>query len=350
MTPPRSIVELRTARLLLRPWRDDDLAPFAALNADPRVMEHFPSTLSRSDSDALAGRIRGSFGEDGLGFWAVEVPGVAPFIGFTGLAHPSFVAPFTPCVEVGWRLAAAHWGRGYATEAAEAAVGAGFGALGLGEIVAFTAPVNVRSRRVMEKLGMQRDLAGDFDHPRVPDGHPLRRHVLYRLGRAAWKRSRREAIRLVDGSEPGRIALVRELFREYERAIGIDLCFQGFAAELSSLPGDYAPPRGRLLVALVGDQPAGCVAVRSLPGGAAEMKRLYVRPAARALGLGHRLARAAIDAAAALGYPAMRLDTLPSMTEAIALYRSLGFREIAPYRDNPVPGALYFELALVAPR
>jgi ribosomal protein S18 acetylase RimI-like enzyme len=168
------------------------------------------------------------------------------------------------------------------------------------------------------------------------------------LRRPDWKQARKAAIRLVDGSVPDRIDVVRALFREYERAIGVDLCFQGFAEELAALPGAYAPPRGRLLIAMIADQPAGCVALRPLADGVAEMKRLYVRPAARALGLGlgRHLASAAIDAARALGNRAMRLDTLPSMTEAIALYHTLGFEEIPPYRTNPVPGALYFELRL----
>ena len=171
---------LRTERLVLRGWREDDLAPFAALNADPMVMEHFPRLLDREQSDAFVReRIEPHFAERGFGLWAVEVPGVAPFVGFVGLQSPSFDAFFTPCVEVGWRLAAAHWGRGYATEAAHAAVAFGFEVAGLEEIVSFTVPANIRSIAVMERLGMRYD--GEFDHPRVTG--PLRRHVLYRLSR-----------------------------------------------------------------------------------------------------------------------------------------------------------------------
>jgi len=190
---------LRTERLILRPWRDDDLAPFAELNADPAVMEHLPGTLSRAESDAFAARVRSEMAERGFGLWAIETPGVAPFIGFTGLAVPRFEAHFTgkrsaqrgrspsgvihDCVEVGWRLAREHWGRGYAPEAAGKALAYAFGPLGLDEIVSFTAVGNLRSRRVMEKLGMTRDPADDFDHPSLAPGHPLRRHVLYRIRR-----------------------------------------------------------------------------------------------------------------------------------------------------------------------
>ncbi len=175
---------LETNRLLLRAWRSEDLAPFAALNADPRVMEHFPAPLSRAESDALAERIQAHFDAHGFGVWAVEAPGVAAFAGFVGLAVPRFEAHFTPCVEIGWRLAAEHWGRGYATEGARAAMAFGFESLELDEIVSFTAPANVRSVRVMEKLGMTRDPEEDFDHPSLPEGHPLRRHVLYRRKQA----------------------------------------------------------------------------------------------------------------------------------------------------------------------
>lgn len=175
---------LRTERLVLRPWRDEDRAPFAALNADPQVMEHMPARLSRAESDALVDRIRAHFAEHGYGLWAVQVPGAADFIGFVGLSRPSFEAHFTPCVEVGWRLAREHWGRGYASEAARAAVAFGLGELGLEEILSWTVPANLRSRRVMETIGMRRDPADDFDHPRLPEGHPLRRHVLYRIAAA----------------------------------------------------------------------------------------------------------------------------------------------------------------------
>jgi RimJ/RimL family protein N-acetyltransferase len=172
--------ELRTGRLRLRSWREEDLAPFAALNADPRVMEHMPQLLSRQESDAMVARIRGHFDARGFGLWAVEVAGVADFIGYVGLLAVPFDAHFTPAVEVGWRLAAEHWGRGYATEAARAALAFGFDELRLDEIVSFTVLANRRSWSVMERLSMTRSPADDFDHPRLPDGHPLRRHILYR--------------------------------------------------------------------------------------------------------------------------------------------------------------------------
>ena len=177
-TPPDSI---RTERLVLRRWQDEDLEPFAELNGDAEVMAHMPSLLDRGESDALAARISEQFERRGFGLWAVEVPGVAPFIGFVGLSVPRFSAHFTPCVEVGWRLGRTHWGKGYATEAAQASLAFGFDNLGLEEIVSFTVPANTRSIAVMERLGMTRNPADDFDHPRLPEGHPLRRHVLYRL-------------------------------------------------------------------------------------------------------------------------------------------------------------------------
>jgi ribosomal-protein-alanine N-acetyltransferase len=171
---------LRAGRVLLRGWRAEDLDPFAALNADPRVMEHFPAPLSRAQSEAfVCDRIVPHFAEHGYGLWAVEVPGVAPFIGFVGLQASSFEAHFTPCVEIGWRLAAPYWGRGYATEAARAAIGFGFAEANLEEIVSFTVPANRRSIAVMERLGMT--YAGEFQHPNLPPGNPLRTHVLYRL-------------------------------------------------------------------------------------------------------------------------------------------------------------------------
>lgn len=180
---------LSTERLLLRQWREEDLAPFAALNADPRVMAFFPKPLGRAESDALAARLSSFIRERGFGFWAAERKADGAFLGFVGLGAPSWAAPFTPCVEIGWRLAHAHWGHGYATEAARASLAFGFATLGLGEIVAFTVPGNRRSRAVMERLGMRRDPGADFDHPAVPEGNALRRHVLYRLARSLWRRS-----------------------------------------------------------------------------------------------------------------------------------------------------------------
>ncbi len=171
---------LQTERLILRPWRESDRAPWRALNADPEVMAHFPAPLTAAESDHWFEVNRDRVDEHGWGLWAVEVAGGAPFIGFVGLAVPGFEASFTPCVEVGWRLAHDHWGRGYAPEAARAALAHGFGELGFDEIVSFTAVGNTRSRRVMEKLGMVK--AFEFDHPTLPD-HPLERHVLYGLGR-----------------------------------------------------------------------------------------------------------------------------------------------------------------------
>jgi RimJ/RimL family protein N-acetyltransferase len=183
---PGSVPELHTERLILRGWWESDREPFARLNADPVVMEHFPAPLSRVESDSMVGRILDRWSSGRPSLWAVEVPGVAPFIGFVGLLEPEFDAPFTPCVEIGWRLSAPHWGQGYATEAAQAALAHGFGTLGLDQIVSFTVPANQRSRQVMERLGMHRDPSEDFDHPNVAAGHPLRRHVLYRLTAADW--------------------------------------------------------------------------------------------------------------------------------------------------------------------
>ena len=177
--------ELETPRLLLRRWRAADAGAFALMNADPEVMRHFPGPLDREASDALLARIAGDLDARGWGLWAVEERASGRLLGFTGLAPVTFAAPFAPAVEVGWRLRRESWGRGFATEAARASLRHGFGALGLDEIVSFTVPANARSRAVMERLGMTRDPAEDFDHPLLPAGHPLRRHVLYRLARAA---------------------------------------------------------------------------------------------------------------------------------------------------------------------
>ena len=158
------------------------------MNADPRVVEHLPKYTSAAQSDAFADRIEAHFAAHGFGLWALEVPGAQPFAGFVGLAVPTYEAHFTPCVEIGWRLAAEGWGHGFATEAARAVLDLGFERLGLAEIVSFTVPANVRSRRVMEKIGLVRDPADDFEHPALPEGHPLRPHVLYRASADGTRR------------------------------------------------------------------------------------------------------------------------------------------------------------------
>ncbi|NJP90775.1 GNAT family N-acetyltransferase [Nonomuraea sp. FMUSA5-5] len=174
---------METERLIMRRWREADKEPFAAMNADPEVMEHFPAPLTRAQSDAMVDRIEEQFDRLGYGLWALEVRESGAFIGFTGLALQTFEAPFLPAVEIGWRLARPAWGHGYAIEAAGRAARYAFEEAGLDGIISMTAASNVRSQEVMRRLGMTRDPAEDFDHPRVPEGSPLRRHVLYRLKR-----------------------------------------------------------------------------------------------------------------------------------------------------------------------
>lgn len=177
------MIVLETDRLILRHWRPSDRAPFARMNADPRVMEFLVGPLSRHESDQMVDRIQGHFRQHGFGACAAELQAGRQFIGFIGLAVPRFQAAFTPCVEIAWRLSVDHWGQGLASEGARAIARYAFEGLGLDELVAMTVPGNLRSRRVMEKLGMTWNPADDFDHPDLPEGHPLRRHVLYRLGR-----------------------------------------------------------------------------------------------------------------------------------------------------------------------
>ena len=178
------MIVLETERLLLRRWKDSDRQPFSRLNADPRVMEFMPSRLSREESDRLVDQIESHFRKRGFGLYAVELRQDHSFIGFIGLAVPSFPAHFTPCVEIGWRLSADYWGQGLATEGARKVMRHAFETLGLEELVSFTVPANIRSRRVMEKLGMTYQPTDEFDHPRLPEGHPLRRHLLYRRRRS----------------------------------------------------------------------------------------------------------------------------------------------------------------------
>jgi RimJ/RimL family protein N-acetyltransferase len=188
---PKRMSIVTTERLILRRWRESDREAFARLNADPRVMEFLPALLSREESDGMVDRIEKHFEERGFGLCAVELRQERSFVGFIGLWVPSFRARFMPCVEIGWRLTTEYWGKGIATEGALAIVRHAFEDLGISELVSFTVPGNVRSHRVMEKIGMSRDPAEDFDHPNLPEGHALRTHVLYRLRRGRERKARR---------------------------------------------------------------------------------------------------------------------------------------------------------------
>jgi RimJ/RimL family protein N-acetyltransferase len=178
---------VHTPRLILREWRDADVDAFGAMFDDPPVMEFLLPAQDRAAIEAIVGRVRAHFAQHGFGWWAAELKATGRFIGFIGLSHVPFEAHFTPAVEIGWRLACAYWGKGYATEGAKAALEAGFTRLGLQEIVSFTVPANRRSWHVMQRIGMTHDAADDFDHPRLAEGDPLRRHVLHRISRKRWQ-------------------------------------------------------------------------------------------------------------------------------------------------------------------
>jgi 3-dehydroquinate dehydratase/shikimate dehydrogenase len=173
---------LETTRLILRPWKDSDFEPFAALCADPRVMQYFPAPLTHTESLELAKKIQSKIEKRGWGLWAVTLPNIADFIGYIGLNDVDFL----PSIEIGWRLAFPYWGKGYATEGALAALHYGFTTLNLDEIISFTVPANTPSRRVMEKIGMSHNSQDDFLHPKLPPGHPLQPHVLYRLPKSTY--------------------------------------------------------------------------------------------------------------------------------------------------------------------
>jgi 3-dehydroquinate dehydratase/shikimate dehydrogenase len=179
---------IRTDRLVLRQWGNEDLEPFASMNADPRVREYFPGLQTREESNHSVSLASNHIEKFGWGFWAASLAETGEFIGFIGLEDVYFQAEFVPAVEIGWRLAFKYWGKGYATEGALACLRYGFETLKLNEIVSFTAVENTRSRAVMQKIGMHHDSKDDFDHPKLPEGHPLRRHVLYRLKGDEWRK------------------------------------------------------------------------------------------------------------------------------------------------------------------
>jgi RimJ/RimL family protein N-acetyltransferase len=183
------MIQIETQRLILRAFREDDFCPFSAINSDARVMDYLGEPLSRKESDALILRLTHGLREQGFGVWAVERKDVSgrPFIGFVGLSAVSFQAEFTPCVEIAWRLSSNHWNLGLATEGARAVLKEAFTTFQLAEVVSFTVRENLASRRVMEKIGMSRDPKEDFEHPKLPPGHRLRAHVLYRMSRECWE-------------------------------------------------------------------------------------------------------------------------------------------------------------------
>lgn len=182
---PEGLV-LEAERLFLRRWKWSDRAPFAAMNSDPAVMEHFPSCASPAESDDMVDRIEAEFGERGFGLWALERRDHGEFIGFMGLHQVPFQAPFTPAVEVGWRMRQSSWGQGFATEAARCALGFAFKERALQEVVSFTIPANLRSQGVMQRIGMRRVVQGDFEHPNLLANERCCRHVLYRITRHEW--------------------------------------------------------------------------------------------------------------------------------------------------------------------
>lgn len=174
---------LTTDRAILRQWRTSDREPFAAMNADPEVMRFFDRNRSRAESDATASKLEAHIGEHGFGFWAAELIDSGEFIGFVGIEHTPDNLPCSPAVEIGWRLDKRFWGMGLAPECARACLLYAFSRLNLEEVVSFTAASNIPSMRVMEKIGMKRDKSADFEHPAVPEEHPIRPHVFYRIGR-----------------------------------------------------------------------------------------------------------------------------------------------------------------------
>ena len=178
-----SVPTIETPRLILRGWRDDDVDEWARMSADPRVMEFYPDVYDRARSESSAARMRAGLERDGYGLWAVERKDNGRFAGIIGINDIPYDVPFVPAREIGWRLAFDAWGHGYATEGAAAALDFAFSRVGWDEVVAMTSLLNLRSQRVMERLGMLRDRSADFDHPHVPEGHRLKRHVLYRIKR-----------------------------------------------------------------------------------------------------------------------------------------------------------------------
>lgn len=307
MTP----IEIETPRLVLRQWRERDREPFAAMNADPAVMEFFPSLQTREASDASIDAWQAQFARQGWSNWAAELRETGAFIGFVGLSVPRRVLPFSPCVEIGWRLARAHWGRGYATEGARAALRMGFEQLGLGEIVSFTTLGNLRSRAVMERIGM-RNANEDFEHPAVPEGHALRWHCLYRIGREQWRAG--VPVALVD-YDPSRIDELVALWRESFEA-GVGITDPHPLAEQKAYFLEKVLPHHAVRLALSGGELVGFVSASR-----ESVAQLYVRHGLGGRGIGTRM----LDWAKGQSGGSLWLHTFARNERACRFYERSGF-------------------------
>lgn len=321
-------IEFKTERLYLRQWRPEDWESFARLNANPEVMRFYPSPLTREASDAMANRIHSLIQDRGWGFWAVEVPEIASFVGFVGLHIPVADLPFSPCVEIGWRLAAQHWGKGYATEAAKGALQVGFERLRLQEIVSFTSTTNRRSMAVMDRLGMKH-LGETFDHPAIPLGNPLRPHVLYRLSKTQWSM----------GSLPGALGITMNLAlrkaapQDAETILRInlrsifELCVPAYDASVlrqwvGARTAEYfakSLSREQIYLAELNGEPVGFMDV--LKG---EILAVYVLPGFERRGIGSFLLSAAIRQA----LDAQQRVTVSASLNAVPFYAKYGFRSV----------------------
>ncbi len=340
------INNIYTDRLHLRRWKEEDTAAFASLNADPIVMEYFPSVLSPEESNVLANRMDSSFERWGYGWWAVELKETRTFIGCVGLSVPSFEAHFTPCVEVGWRLAKQYWGKGYATEAAQAAIDVGFKHFGLKQIVSFTVPANQRSRAVMERLGMTHQESDDFAHPKLPADHPLSKHVLYRLSREQWREHsmRNDAkIKIITrqahpSDAAALVAAEREVAQIPGRLISQpnELVVENFRSTLERLSNNK---HGYYLIAeshskIVGH---GCLEIAPLKSisHVAQLKSLVVHAGWQNKGIGTQLLKQLIECAKNSGtIEKIELSVRSTNEQAIELYKACGFVEEGRLKDH----------------
>lgn len=331
---------IRTARLLLRDWREADVEAFAALSADPEVMTHYPALATAAQSRATVEHWQAALDAGDFGHWALEEAQTGRFVGAAGLMVPRRPLPCSPCVEVGWRLARAHWGRGYASEAARAALASGFGRGGLDEIVSFTARGNARSRAVMERLGMARDRGGDFEHPGVPAGHPLRAHCLYRLARGDWLAQRLAAPGAID-FRPLSVADL-PLLLGWLRRPHVAAWWQPTPdideLAVDVLPVPPNPSTTRAYLALLDGEPVGFIQSYVVLGSGDGWWEDETDPGARGIDqflaheplLGQGLGRAMVRAFVARLFedPAVTVvqtDPAPANLRAIAAYRRAGF-------------------------